>query len=52
MSKPSAPYYYKIGRDTVHWKKSCSNNNYPNTGWKKTNTKPSSKELCNQCKSK
>ena len=40
MSKPNAPYYYKEGKDTYHWEKSCSNNNYPG------------KEQCNQCKSK
>lgn len=51
MSKPSAPYYYKVGEDTYHWKKTCSKNKYPDSGWKKTNTKPS-KEQCNECKSK
>lgn len=51
MSKPSAPYYYKVGEDTFHWERNCSKNNYPGSGWKKTNVKPS-KEQCNECKSK
>jgi len=52
MSEPEAPYYYKVGRDTYHWETSCTKNNYPAPGWKKTNTKPSGKEQCNECKSK
>jgi len=52
MSKPKAPYYYKVGRDTYHWETSCTKNNYPDPGWKKTHTKPSGKEQCNECKSK
>jgi len=52
MSKPEAPYYYKVGRDTYHWETSCTKNNYPDSGWKKTHTKPSGKEQCNECKSK
>jgi hypothetical protein len=52
MSTPSAPYYYKEGGDTYHWETSCSKNYYPAPGWKKTWTKPSGKEQCNECKSK
>ncbi|MEZ8100534.1 hypothetical protein [Vibrio bivalvicida] len=52
MSTPKAPYYYKDGSDTYHWEKSCSQNNHPNSGWHSTNTKPTGKEQCNQCKSK
>lgn len=43
MSAPKAPYYIKDSSDTYHWETSCSNNNYPSTGWKKTNEKPSGK---------
>ncbi len=52
MSIPIAPYYHKSSSDTYHWEKSCSNNNYPEEGWKKTNDKLSGKEQCDQCKSK
>lgn len=51
MSAPNAPYYYKEAHDTYHWETSCSKNNYPAPGWKKTNTRPS-KEQCNECKAK
>lgn len=52
MSKPSSPYYLKDGRDTYHWESSCSKNHYPDTGWSKVYIQPSSKEQCNECKSK
>lgn len=53
MSTPKAPYYYKeSGSDTYHWETSCSNNNYPEDGWVKKDTKPDKKEQCNQCKTK
>ena len=52
MSTPKAPYYYKEGSDTYHWETSCSKNHYKDKGWVKTYTKPSSKEQCNECKSK
>ena len=52
MSKPKAPYYYKEGNDTYHWETSCSKNQYPAPGWKKTNEQPTSKEQCNECKAK
>ncbi len=52
MSTPSAPYYYKVGIDRYHWEKSCDKNNYPDPGWKKTDSKPAGKEQCNECKAK
>lgn len=54
MSTPSAPYYYKKSGDTYHWETSCSKNHYSssNSDWVKTNTKPSGREQCNECKSK
>lgn len=52
MSKPSPAYYYKEGSDTYHWERSCSKNHYPAPGWKRTNTRPSRKEQCNECKTK
>lgn len=52
MSTPSGPYYYKDGSDTYHWETSCSNNQYPASGWHKSDTKPAGKEQCNQCKAK
>lgn len=54
MSKPSAPYYYGKDKDTYHWETRCSKNNYsPNDpNWVKTNTQPSGKEQCNECKAK
>ncbi|MGF1803726.1 hypothetical protein L4C31_00515 [Aliivibrio sifiae] len=51
MSTPTAPYYHKKSSDTYHWETSCAQNNYPNDGWEKTNTKPN-KEQCDQCKAK
>jgi len=52
MSKPSSPYYHKNDSDTYHWETSCHLNNYPAKGWEKTDTKPSGKEQCDQCKQK
>lgn len=52
MSNPKAPYYYKKSSDTYHWELSCSKNGYPGAGWEKTNTKPTGKEQCNECKAK
>ena len=54
MSAPKAPYYYKKNGDTYHWETSCSKNAYsPNDpNWVKTNTQPSGKEQCNECKAK
>ncbi len=52
MSTPNPPYYYKKDGDTYHWEKTCSNNHYPSSGWEKTNTRPTNKEQCNQCKAK
>lgn len=54
MSQPKAPYYYKKDGDTYHWELSCSKNHYsPNDpNWVKTNTQPSGKEKCDECKAK
>ncbi len=53
MSKPSSPYYYKESdSDAYHWETSCSKNHYPASGWKKSNTQPSKREQCNECKGK
>ena len=52
MSQPSAPYYHRTDSDTYHWHTNCSKNHYPNPGWVKTNSKPSGKEQCNECKGK
>ncbi len=52
MSKPSPPYYYKEDSDTYHWETSCRKNHYPAPGWKKSNTRPSGREQCNECKAK
>lgn len=52
MSNPSSPYYYKEGSDTYHWETKCSKNMYPAPGWVKTDSKPSNKEQCNECKAK
>ena len=53
MSTPHPPYYYKeYTSDAYHWERTCSQNHYPATGWKKSDTRPSGREQCNQCKSK
>jgi len=56
MSEPKAPYYYKrYGSDAYHWERSCSKvpaNVSTNPEWVVTNTKPSSREQCNECKAK
>jgi hypothetical protein len=52
MSIPKAPFYFKDGNDTYHWEFSCTKNHYPNSGWKKINSKPGNKEQCNECRSK
>jgi len=54
MSTPKAPYYYKKGDEHYHWEKSCSKNHYSsnNPDWVETNTKPSGKDQCNECKAK
>ncbi|WP_158555175.1 hypothetical protein [Fulvimarina endophytica] len=52
MSSPSAPYYYKTSGDTYHWETSCHLNNYPSSGWQKSQDRPSGREQCNVCKSK
>ena len=53
MSTPSTPYYYKEhGADTYHWELSCTLNQYPAAGWKKSEVPPAGREQCNQCKAK
>ncbi|HWR82761.1 MAG TPA: hypothetical protein VN285_05635 [Candidatus Deferrimicrobium sp.] len=55
MSKAKPPYYFKDDPtvDNYHWETSCSKNNYPAPGWKKSDTLPSGKnDQCNECKSK
>lgn len=52
MSEPKAPFYYKKDSDTYHWEKSCSKNHYTEDGWETTQTKPTGKEQCNECKAK
>jgi hypothetical protein len=50
---PKPPYYYRAeGSDTYHWEKSCSRNHYPAPGWKVSNTKPSGRKQCTECKTK
>ncbi len=52
QSEPSPPYYFKEDSDTYHWETSCATNRYPAPGWKKSNTKPSGREQCTECKAK
>lgn len=52
MSKPKAPYYYHVSSDTYHWERNCSKNSYPGPGWEKSNTAPTGREQCNECRSK
>lgn len=43
--------YRKVkGRDTWHWCRNCSN--WPTANYETSSTKPSSGELCNECKGK
>lgn len=50
LSSPSPPYYYKEeGSDAYHWHMECHKNHYPNSGWVKKKTKPSSREQCDSC---
>lgn len=43
-------YRKRRGSDTWHW---CSNcNNYPTSDFTTSPTKPSSGDLCNECKAK
>jgi len=49
--EPKAKQYRKKrNSDTWHWCKNCSN--YPKTKYEERFTKPTSGELCNECKSK
>jgi hypothetical protein len=45
-----AKYVQGPGSDNWHWCRSCSN--YPSTIAKSRDTRPTSGDLCNQCKSK
>lgn len=38
------------GSDTWHWCRNCSK--YPSSNFDESSSKPSSGELCNECKSK
>jgi len=43
-------YQKKRGRDTWHWCRNCSN--WPTTDYEEKPTKPTSGELCSQCREK
>lgn len=43
-------YRKKSNRDTWHWHDTCSN--WPTADYSTSTSKPSSGELCNQCKAK
>jgi len=43
-------YRKKNGSDTWHWCKNCSN--WPTSNYQTSSTKPTSGELCDQCKGK
>lgn len=43
-------YKRKNDKDAWHWCKNCSN--WPTSNYQTSSTKPTSGELCNQCKSK
>ncbi|MEA1994963.1 MAG: hypothetical protein U9N18_02235 [Campylobacterota bacterium] len=45
-----AEYRKRKGRDTWHWCKNCSN--WPISDYETRRSKPTSGELCNECKSK
>ena len=45
-----AVYRKKKGSDTWHWCKNCAE--WPTSNYDKQATKPTSGELCNQCKGK
>ncbi len=45
-----AVYRKKKGSDTWHWCKNCSE--WPTSNYDEQATKPTSGELCNQCKGK
>ena len=43
-------YRKKNGSDTWHWCRNCSN--WPTSNYQTSSAKPTTGELCNQCKSK
>jgi len=48
-------YYWKIGGDTYHWHRTCSHvpaDVESNPEWRVSETKPTGKEECNECKAK
>jgi hypothetical protein len=45
-----AEYRKRRGSDTWHWCSNCEN--YPQSDYTTSPSKPSSGDLCNQCKSK
>ncbi len=45
-----ATYRKKRGHDTWHWCTNCSN--WPTSDYTESKTKPTSGELCNECKGK
>ena len=44
------PYRRRTGSDTWHWCRNC--NNWPTASYDERGTKPSSGDLCNECKAK
>ena len=46
----ASTYRRKYGHDTWHWCSNCSN--WPTAGYSEQAHKPTSGELCNECKSK
>ena len=44
------PYRRKNGSDTWHWCRNCGN--WPTSDYDERATKPTSGDLCNQCRSK
>lgn len=46
----AAKYRKVTGRDTWHWCRNCAL--WPTSGYTESSTKPTTGELCNQCKSK
>jgi hypothetical protein len=43
-------YRKRRGNDTWHWCSNCTN--YPSSDYDSSSTKPTSGELCNECKAK
>lgn len=45
-----ATYRRRKGKDTWHWCKNCSN--WPRSNYDEKSSKPTTGELCNQCRAK